>query len=93
MVVCTKLVQWLTLASLILGVWSALLTRTLPISSELYEAIVPLPVYLIMCFGCYSLFTIGYRLMSFNDCNDAASELMGEIKEARRDLTSKGIKL
>ena len=25
---------------------------------------------------CYSLFTIGYRLMSFNDCNDAASELM-----------------
>ncbi len=28
-------------------------------------------------YQCYSLFTIGYRLMSFNDCNDAASELMG----------------
>ncbi|CAH1265548.1 DPM3 [Branchiostoma lanceolatum] len=50
------------------------------------------PMYLLMTFACYSLATIGYRVATFNDCEDAAKELQQEIEEARRDLMKKGLK-
>ena len=53
----------------------------------------PLPVYLVVVFGCYSLATVGYRVITFNDCEAAAKELQEQIVEAKKDLTKKGIKL
>ncbi len=43
MVVCTKLVQWLTLVGVIGAVWYALVAELLPVrlSSELYEVVLP----------------------------------------------------
>lgn len=52
-----------------------------------------MPVYLLVAFGCYSLATVGYRVATFNDCEDAAKELQAQIKEAKEDLKKKGLKM
>lgn len=52
-----------------------------------------MPVYLLVVFGCYSLATVGYRVATFNDCEDAAKELQAQIKEAKADLKKKGLKM
>ena len=94
MVVCTKMVQWLAVIAVSMEVWYGLISGWMGIqlSRPVSEALIPLPLYTVMCFGCYSLATIGYRLMTFNDCNEAANELMEEIAEAKKDLSSKGIR-
>ncbi|MCJ8749759.1 hypothetical protein PDJAM_G00179970 [Pangasius djambal] len=53
----------------------------------------PMPVYLLVVFGCYSLATVGYRVATFNDCEDAARELRAQIQEAKEDLKKKGLKM
>lgn len=40
----------------------------------------------------YSVFTVLYRVFTFNDCPEAAEELQRQIKEARGDLTGRGFK-
>ncbi len=52
-----------------------------------------MPVYLLVAIGCYSLATVGYRVATFNDCEDAAKELQAQIKEAKEDLKKKGLKM
>ncbi|XP_033109659.1 dolichol-phosphate mannosyltransferase subunit 3-like [Anneissia japonica] len=90
----TKLMQWLFGLSLFFTVWSSLVFQLVPIQldSRVYEILWPLPVYLIIVFGSYSLAVIGYRVATFNDCEEAAASLKQEIEEARRDLTKKGLK-
>lgn len=94
MVVFTKLVKWLMAAAVFLEVWYGLLNGWIPVdlSPQMYQMLVPMPLYAIMCLGCYALATIGYRLMTFNDCENASKELRRDIEDARRDLTSKGLK-
>ena len=43
MALCTKLVQWLSIVGLLVGVWAALLTELLPVTltPQLYEVILP----------------------------------------------------
>jgi dolichyl-phosphate mannosyltransferase polypeptide 3 len=36
--------------------------------------------------------TVLYRTLTFNECTEAAEELQRQIKEARADLTKKGMK-
>mmetsp|Transcript_17727 Transcript_17727/g.30009 ORF Transcript_17727/g.30009 Transcript_17727/m.30009 type:complete len:111 (-) Transcript_17727:120-452(-) len=50
------------------------------------------PLYGIVLFGCYALLSIGYHLIVLEDCKEAQDELLGEIKEARKFLSSKGMK-
>lgn len=88
----TKLLQWLLGAGLFVGVWWAVLART-PEDGSMHTMLVPLPVYLIIVFGCYSLATVGYRVITFNDCEAAAKELQEEIAQARKELSAKGIKM
>jgi len=45
MVICTKLVQWLSLAALVLSLWAAFLSETIPVSPQLYYQLV-MPVSL-----------------------------------------------
>lgn len=40
----------------------------------------------------YAVTTVLYRTLTFNDCKEAADELKREIKEARADLRTKGMK-
>ncbi|XP_041458099.1 dolichol-phosphate mannosyltransferase subunit 3-like [Lytechinus pictus] len=90
----TKLVQWLTVFTLLASLWSALVFDIIPVKldSRFKEVIWPFPVYLLVVFGCFSLGTIGYRVATFNDCEDAAASLKEELKEAREDLKCKGFK-
>lgn len=42
-------------------------------------------------FQFYSVFTILYRVFTFNDCPEAAAEIQKQILEAKADLTAKGL--
>ncbi|XP_011402585.1 PREDICTED: dolichol-phosphate mannosyltransferase subunit 3-like [Amphimedon queenslandica] len=94
MVVCTKLVQWLAIAAFFMELWYGLVVGWFPIniSPQLYQVLLPMPLYAIMLLGCYSLIAVGYQLMTFSDCPEAADEIKQEIQMAKRDLASKGFK-
>uniref|UniRef100_A0A1B0GBT4 Dolichol-phosphate mannosyltransferase subunit 3 n=1 Tax=Glossina morsitans morsitans TaxID=37546 RepID=A0A1B0GBT4_GLOMM len=51
-----------------------------------------LPYILIIMFGLYAAGTVLYRTFTLNDCPEAAKELQEQIREARKDLISKGFK-
>ncbi|KAJ4928418.1 hypothetical protein JOQ06_016210 [Pogonophryne albipinna] len=91
----TKLLEWLLGVSLVLAAWAVvsfdLLELRLPQSYR--EAAWPMPLYLLVSFGCYSLGTVGYRVATFNDCDEASAELLGQIQEAKQDLRKKGLKI
>ncbi|XP_056154741.1 dolichol-phosphate mannosyltransferase subunit 3 [Lampris incognitus] len=91
----TKLLEWV-FGLLILGTAWALVTfdlLDLNLPQTYKEVAWPMPMYLIVTFGCYSLAILGYRVATFNDCDDAAKELREQIKEAKEDLRQKGLKL
>lgn len=90
----TKLTEWIVFAGLAFSIWITLLTDILPlkVSYKAKEVIWPMPVYALIVFGCYSLATIGYRVATFNDCEEASESLKQEIKDAREDLSRKGFK-
>ena len=48
-------------------------------------------MYALICFGAYSLGTIGLSLMAVRDCPEASKELDKQIKEAKEDLRRRGI--
>lgn len=91
----TKLLEWLLGVSLAAVAWGLvtfdLLGLQLP--AVYREVAWPMPVYLLVVFGCYCLATVGYRVATFNDCEDAARELQAQIQEAKKDLKKKGLKM
>ncbi|KAJ8273505.1 hypothetical protein GJAV_G00102340 [Gymnothorax javanicus] len=90
----TKLLQWLLGISIVGFAWGLVtfdvLDLRLPRAYQ--ELIWPMPIYLLVVFGCYSLATVGYRVATFNDCQEAAEELQAQIQEAKLDLQKKGFK-
>lgn len=91
----TKLAQWLCGLALLGSAWAALALAPpgLQPPAPLRQALLPLPVYLLVAFGCYSLATVGYRVATFNDCEEAAAELQEHIRAARADLRRWGLSL
>ncbi|CAF0739787.1 unnamed protein product [Brachionus calyciflorus] len=90
----TKLAQWLFGITLFLSIWLALLKDLTPIkvTDENFLWISLIPVGLIALFGIISLIIIAYRVSTFNNCDEAAKELLKEIDEAKKDLATKGFK-
>lgn len=90
----TKLGQWLCALFLLGSAWAALALAppALRLPGPYRQALLPLPVYLLVAFGCYSLATVGYRLATFNDCEEAAAELQHDIRAARADLQQRGLR-
>ncbi|XP_061597765.1 dolichol-phosphate mannosyltransferase subunit 3 [Cololabis saira] len=91
----TKLMQWL-FAVCVLGVaWAVVCFDLLELGfpRPYRELAGPMPLYLLVSFGCFSLATVGYRVATFNDCDEAARELQEQIKEAKEDLKKKGLKM
>ncbi|XP_067878723.1 dolichol-phosphate mannosyltransferase subunit 3 [Heterodontus francisci] len=90
----TKLVEWLLGLALLGAVWAGLafdlLGLRLPEPGR--QLLWPLPAYLLVAFGCFSLATVGYRVATFNDCQAAAEELQSQIREAREDLAGRGFR-
>lgn len=87
--------QWLFVVLLLGAVWTLVTFDLLDLSlPRTYREVAwPMPVYLLVSFGCFSLATVGYRVATFNDCEEAARELQEQIKEAKEDLREKGLKL
>ncbi|XP_042296128.1 dolichol-phosphate mannosyltransferase subunit 3-like [Sceloporus undulatus] len=91
----TKLLQWLWSLGLLGVVWATLTLDLLglsPLPPPWYQVLWPLPTYLLVVFGCYSLAVVGYRVATFNDCEEASLELQAQIREARDDLAHHGLK-
>ncbi|RVE67219.1 hypothetical protein OJAV_G00115240 [Oryzias javanicus] len=91
----TKLMQWLFGAALLGTLWALvsfdLLDWKLPRAYR--EVAWPMPLYLLVSFGCFSLAAVGYRVATFNDCEAAAKELQEQIREAKEDLRRRGLKM
>jgi len=49
-------------------------------------------MYCLVMFGSYSMITIGYHMLVLEDCKDAQDEILAEVQEARKFLTTKGMK-
>jgi Dolichol-phosphate mannosyltransferase subunit 3 (DPM3) len=54
--------------------------------------VLTLPLYAIVMFGCHALINIGWHLFTLRDCDEAYHELLGQIKQAREELSKKGLK-
>ncbi|XP_057683855.1 dolichol-phosphate mannosyltransferase subunit 3 [Corythoichthys intestinalis] len=91
----TKFMEWLFGVSVVLAAWVlvAFDPLDLKVPHPYREVAWPMPLYLLVSFGCYSLLTVGYRVATFNDCQEAAEELQAQIKEAKKDLKKKGLRM
>lgn len=91
----TKLLEWVFGVLLLGAAWAVVTFDPLDLRlPQAYREVAwPMPVYLLVVFGCYALATLGYRVATFNDCEEAARELQGQIKEAKEDLRKKGLKM
>jgi len=62
------------------------------VDGKVVEALLPvIPWWLLVSFGSYSLWSLGWGLFTFRDCPEAYTELLGEISEAKNDLRAKGV--
>ncbi|KAJ7259654.1 dolichol-phosphate mannosyltransferase subunit 3 [Mycena rebaudengoi] len=52
-----------------------------------------IPWWLLVSFGSYSLWSLGWGLFTFRDCPEAYEELLREISLAKDDLRSRGLAL
>ncbi|KAJ4477258.1 dolichol-phosphate mannosyltransferase subunit 3 [Lentinula aciculospora] len=55
------------------------------------EVLPVLPWWLLVSFGSYSLWSLGWGLFTFRDCPEAYEELLVEISQAKNELRSRGV--
>ncbi|KAF7306322.1 Dolichol-phosphate mannosyltransferase subunit 3 [Mycena indigotica] len=83
------------ISTLFAAVWSLVFFQFLAvpgISKTVVEDVWPLiPWWLLVSFGSYSLWSLGWGLFTFRDCPEAYEELLKEISQAKDDLRSKGL--
>ena len=85
--------EWLTAIVLILAVWFSVITQNIGNLAIDYPNLTFLwPLVLLVFFGIYSVLVICYRVVTFNDCPEAAEELQKQIVEAKEDLKKRGLK-
>lgn len=83
----TKATQTATLLVLLLSVYVALYTGVIPTSAKVQAEIVPLlPLWGLVAFGAFSLGTLGWDVLTFNDKPEKYKELLEVSNEMRRSL-------
>jgi len=88
----TKAQQTISLGLLVSSLYLALYFHLIPLPQLLQSEIIPVfPFWVLVSFGSYLLFKLGYGVFTFNDVPDAHKELMSEIELARADLRTKGV--
>jgi dolichyl-phosphate mannosyltransferase polypeptide 3 len=55
------------------------------------EIIPVLPFWALITLASYLVARLGLGVMTFNDCNDAYTELMGQIDTAKMDLKARSV--
>jgi len=62
------------------------------IDADVSAQILPLiPWWLLVAFGSYSLWSLGWGVFTFRDCPEAYHELLKEINDAKNDLRGRGV--
>ncbi|KAK0202935.1 dolichol-phosphate mannosyltransferase subunit 3 [Desarmillaria ectypa] len=62
------------------------------VDDAVVQEIIPMvPWWLLVSFGSYSLWSLGWGLWTFRDCPEAYTELMTEISQAKNELRAKGV--
>ncbi|KAH7927031.1 dolichol-phosphate mannosyltransferase subunit 3 [Leucogyrophana mollusca] len=62
------------------------------VDTDVAQEVLPLiPWWLLVSFGSYSLWSLGWGLFTFRDCPEAYTELLQEINEAKNDLRGRGV--
>ncbi|KIJ64251.1 hypothetical protein HYDPIDRAFT_90699 [Hydnomerulius pinastri MD-312] len=62
------------------------------VEADISAQILPLiPWWLLVSFGSYSLWSLGWGLFTFRDCPEAYHELLKEINDAKNDLRGRGV--
>ncbi|CAG0900621.1 unnamed protein product [Cyprideis torosa] len=82
----TRLAHWLLgliVASLIWLTWLSTLA-----SISVHALLVP--AYFVIAFGIYCIVILSYRVATFNECPEAATQMRQDIEEARADLLRRG---
>jgi len=88
----TRAQQTLSIALLASSLYLALYLKLVPLPPVVQSNIVPvLPFWLLVSFGSFLLFRLGWGIMAFNDVPEAYKELMGEVEQAERELRTLGV--
>mmetsp|Transcript_21000 Transcript_21000/g.54688 ORF Transcript_21000/g.54688 Transcript_21000/m.54688 type:complete len:100 (+) Transcript_21000:88-387(+) len=87
----TKAGQWAAVGAILAAVWAAMYTGKVETNETVVSILPFVPFIFLCCFGSYSLFIIGLSLFTFGDADEAAAELVEEIKEAKADLLKHNI--
>ncbi|CAG9566381.1 unnamed protein product [Danaus chrysippus] len=90
----TKLLEWLSILSAFFAVWYSLVGGYVKhkLIEENMKLIMISPIIFIILFGLYAVTVVLYRVLTFNDCKEAAEELQKEIIMAKKDLHDKGLR-
>ncbi|KAG1788920.1 dolichol-phosphate mannosyltransferase subunit 3 [Suillus plorans] len=82
-------------SSILILIYLLVLFEALPIpfidASVAQEILPVIPWWLLVSFGSYSLWSLGWGVFTFRDCPEAYHELLQEINEAKNDLRSRAV--
>ncbi|KIK45559.1 hypothetical protein CY34DRAFT_22497 [Suillus luteus UH-Slu-Lm8-n1] len=82
-------------SSILISIYLLVLFEVLPIpliDTNVTQDILPvIPWWLLVSFGSYSLWSLGWGVFTFRDCPEAYNELLQEISEAKTDLRSRAV--
>ncbi|KIM31815.1 hypothetical protein M408DRAFT_238832 [Serendipita vermifera MAFF 305830] len=87
--------RFATYAAILTAIYFLVFFQLVPVplvEEETVNQLIPvIPWWLLVSFGSYSLWSLGWGLFTFRDCDDAYEELMGEISMAKADLRTRGV--
>lgn len=88
----TRAQQTISIALLVSSLYLSLYLELVPLPAVVQKDIVPvLPFWLLVTFGAYLLFRLGWGVLTFNDVPEAHKEIMTEIELAKADLRTLGV--
>ncbi|KAH8903654.1 dolichyl-phosphate mannosyltransferase polypeptide 3 [Coniochaeta sp. PMI_546] len=88
----TRAQQTISIALLVSSLYLSLYLELVPLPTVVQKDIVPvLPFWLLVSFGAYLLFRLGWGVLTFNDVPEAHKEIMTEIEMAKADLRTLGV--
>ncbi|KAF2244505.1 dolichol phosphate mannosyltransferas-like protein subunit 3 [Trematosphaeria pertusa] len=88
----TRAQQTISIAMLLTSLYLAVFMEVVSFPEKIQKEVVPvLPFWALVSFGAYLLFKLGWGVFTFNDVPDAHKELMEQIKQARKELSAKGV--
>ncbi|KAK9892532.1 hypothetical protein WA026_020516 [Henosepilachna vigintioctopunctata] len=90
----TKLFEWLSALAILATIWISLLTNKVEnsFSKEHPKLLLYTPLISLASFGLYAVFAVLYQTLNFNNCEEAAEELLKDINEAKTSLAFEGYK-